>query len=212
MQDLLVMRSTSTAIIENNILTENNVSRTVYLLSNMGSIQLHNVIFTRRNHMSYLLYMESNSSAIVNNNKIVGNNMTVGMFAKYSNLEMDTIFLQNYIFAKHFIWVAFSNNVSLGLMRITENEFGGSIIEIKNCVGRLANTYIENDDHLSVAAISVNWTHEYHKYFLFELTNNTITWTYGLSFSFRAIIDLTGRINILNVNASVSSIADIELL
>ena len=212
MQDLLQMQSTSIAIIKNNILTENNLSRFAYFLYKMSSIQLHNVTFTRRNFMSYLLYMESNSSAIVNNNTIVGNNIYVGIFAKNSNLGMDTVLLQNNVFAKNFIWVSFSNNVSLDLMRITENEFEGSIIEINNCVGRLANTYIENDDHLSVAAISVTWTHEYHKHFLFELTNNTITWTYGLSFSFRPIIDLTGRINISNVNVSVSSIADIEVL
>ena len=134
------------------------------------------------------------------------------MFAKSSNLVMDTILLQNNTFAKHFIWISFSNNVTLDLMRITENEFRGSIIEIKNCAGRLANTFIENDDHLSVAAISVTWTSEYHKYFLFELTNNTIKWTFGLSFSFRPIIDLTGTMNISNVNVSVSFIAEIEVL
>ena len=159
-----------------------------------------------------LLYMESNSSAIVNNYTIVGNKMDVGIFAKSSNLGMDTILLHNNTFAKHFVWVSFCKNVSLDLMRITENEFKGSIIEIKSCVGRLANTYIENDDHLSVAAISVTSTDEYEKHVLFELTNNTITWSYGLSFSFRQIIDLTGRINISNVNVLVSSIADIEVL
>ena len=212
LQDLLQMQATSTAIIKNNILTENNVSRIVYSLYNMSTIQLHNVTFTRRNLMSYLLYMELNSSAIVNNNTIVGNNMNVGMFAKYSNLGMDTILFQNNTFVEHFIWVSFSSNFSLDLMIITENEFRGSIIEIENCVGRLANTYIENDDHLSVAAISVTWTNEYHKYFLFELTNNTITWSYRSSLSFRPIIDLTGRINISDVNVSVFSIADIEVL
>ena len=212
MQDLLVMHSNSTAIIKNNILTENNVSRYVYFLENMSSIQLHNVTFTRRNLMSCLLYMLLNSSAIVNNNTIVGNNMNVGLFAKYSNLRMDTILFQNNTFKKHFIWVSFSKKVSLDLMRITENRFLGSIIEIKNCVGRLANTDIKNDGHRSVEAISVTWTYEYDKYFLFELTNNTITWSSGSSLSFRPIIDLTGRIKISNVNVLVFSIADIEVL
>ena len=140
--------------------------------------------------------------------------MNCGMFAKSFNLLMNTILLQRNTFAEHFIWASFSDNFSLDLMRIKENEFGGmnSIIEIKECVGRLANTCIENDDHLSVSAYSVTWTYEYHKYFLFELTNSTITWSYGLSLSFRPIIELTGRIGISNVKVLVSSIADIEVL
>ena len=209
---LLGMQSHSTAIIKNNILTENNVLSIVYFLSTMSSIQLHNITFTRNNLMQYLLYMESNSSAIVNKNAIVGNNMDVGVFVESSNLGMDTIFLQNNTFARHFIWTSFSNNVSLDLMKIKENEFGDSIIQIQNSVGRLANTYIENDDRPSVSAIGVTWTYKYHRYFLFELTNNTITWSYGSSLSFRPIIELTGRISISNVNVSVSSIAEIEVL
>ena len=210
MHVLLEMQSNSRAVIENNILTENNVSRVVYVLFNTSSIQLNNVTFTRNNLMQDLLYMESNSSAIIKNNTIVGNNVLGGVLSQSSNLGMDTILLQNNTFADHFILAFFSNNVSLDLMRIKENEFRSGIIQTKNCVGRLANTYIENDDHLSVPAISVTWTYQHHKFF--ELTNNTITWSYGSSLSFRPIIELTGRINISNVNVLVSSIAEIEVL
>ena len=212
MQDLLYMQSTCSALIENNILTENNVSRIVYLISSMSSIQLNNVTFTRNNLMQYLLYMQSNSSAIVKNNTIVGNNVFIGVLAQSSNLVMDTILLQNNTFADHFILAFFSNNVSLYLMTIKENQFGGGIIQIENCVGRLSNTYIKNDDHFSVPAISATWTYEHHKYLFFELTNNTIIWSYESSLSFRPIIELTGRINISNVNVLVSSIAEIEVL
>ena len=156
--------------------------------------------------------MESNCSAIVNNNTIVGNSMNYGLVLFFSNLEMDTILLENNTFGNPFIWAFLSNNVSLDLMRIKENEFGGGIIQIQNCVGRLANTYIENDNRRSLSAISVTCTYEDHQYYLFELTNNTIIWSYGSSLSFRPIIVLTGRINISNVNVSVSSIADIDVL
>ena len=178
----------------------------------MSAIQLHNVTLTRNKLMKDLLYMGSNCSAIVNNNTIVGNNMDRGVFLESSSLGMDIILLENNTFASHFIWASFSNNVSLDLMRIKENEFRGGIIQIQNGVGRLADTYIENDDRRSLSAISVTCTYEDHKYFLFELTNNTIIWSYRSSLSFGPIIDLTGRINISNVNVSVSSLAEIEVL
>ena len=160
-----------------------------------------------------LLQMQSNSSAMVKDNTIVGNNMHNQVFSVYSsNLGFDSIFLDNNTVTKYLIWASFCNNVSLHLMRIKENRFGNSIIHMENCAGRLANTYIENYDHISVSAISVTCNYEGHKYFPFELTNNTIIWNYELSFSVRPIIELTGRIEISYINVLVSSRTKIEVL
>ena len=97
-------------------------------------------------------------------------------------------------------------------MRINENKFGNGIINIENCPGRLANTHIENYDRHSIPGISVTCRYEGNKYFPFELTNNTIIWTYRLSISMRPIIELTGAIKMSNVNVWVSSIPEIEVL
>ena len=213
MQDLLEMQSNSSAIIENSIVAENYVSRIMYFLPSMSRIQLRNVTFIRNKLMQNLLQMGSNSSAMVKNNTIAGNNIHGRAFNIHSSIVvMNTISLENNTVTDYFIWASFSNNVSLDLMRIKKNRFGNGIIHIENCASRLANTYIENDDRLSVSAVSVTCTYEGHKYFPSELKNNTIIWNYALSLSIRPIIELTGKIKISNVIVSVSSISEIEVL
>ena len=91
-------------------------------------------------------------------------------------------------------------------MIIKNNRFRNGIILIENCASRLADTYIENYDRLSVSALSVTFTYEGHKYCPSELKKNTIIWNYALSLSMRPIIELTGKIKISNVIVSVSSI------
>ena len=163
--------------------------------------------------MLALLWMLSNSSAMVKNNTIVRNIMSDRVFYVHSsNLEMNTILLDNNTMAKYFIWVFFLNNVTLDLMRIIETRFGNGIIHISNCASRLTNIYINNHDRRSVSAISVNCNYEGDNYCPCELTNNTIVSNYGSSLSVRPVIELNGRINISNVNVSVSSITEIEVL
>ena len=212
MQDLLQMQSNSSALIQKNTFTENNVSEAVYDLCSMSTIQLYDVIVIQ-NYMQFLLYMESNSGAMVKNNTIAGNNIHGRAFNIHSSIVvMNTISLENNAVTDYFIWASFSNNVSLDLMRIKKNRFENGIIHIENCASRLANTYIENYDRLSVSAVSVTCTYEGHKYFPSELKNNTIIWNYALSLSIRPIIELTGKIKISNVIVSVSSISEIEVL
>ena len=212
-QGLMYMESNSGAIVESNRLTENNVSTAVYVLVSMSTIRLKNVTFTRNKLRDNLLYLESNSKAMVKDNTIVGNNMHDRVFYVHSsNLAMDSVLLDNNTVTKYLIWASFCNNVSLDLMRIKENRFENDIMHIENCAGRLANTYIENYDRRSVSAITVTCNYEEHKYFPFELTNNTIIWNNGLSLSVRPIIELTGRIYISYINVLVSSIPEIEVL
>ena len=97
MLDLLQMQSNSSALIENNLLTENNVSKAVYILSSMSTIQLQNVTFTRNNLMQDLLYMQSNSSAIIENNLLTENKVSRAVYILSS---MSTIQLQNVSFTQ----------------------------------------------------------------------------------------------------------------
>ena len=76
MEDLLEIHPNSTAIIENNILTENNVSRIVSLVSNMSGIELRNITFTRKILMQGLLEIQANSFAMIENNILTKNNVS----------------------------------------------------------------------------------------------------------------------------------------
>ena len=67
MQDLLQMESSSNAIIESSIVTENYVSKVMYFLVNMSRIQPRNVTFTRNKLVNNLLAIQSNSSGIIEN-------------------------------------------------------------------------------------------------------------------------------------------------
>ena len=211
-QTLLVMESNSSAIIQNNTLTENNVSFCVYLLR-MSNIQLNDVAFIRNNFKGTLLFLRSNSSGLVKNNTIIGNNMNGCVFdVQASDLSTDGISLHNNTFMKYLMFAVYSENISLDLMRISDNTFKDGIMHIKSCTGRLSNTYIENYDHFSVSAITVTCAYDGQNCFPFEFTNNTIIWNNKLSFSVRPIIELTGTIIISNVNVSIASITEIEVL
>ena len=206
------MRSNSSAIIQNNTLTENNVSFSVYFLVT-STIQLNDVAFIRNNFKQTLLFMRSNSSGLVKNNTIIGNNMNGRVFdVQASDLSTDGISLHNNTFMKYLMFAIYSENISLDLMRISDNTFKDGIMHIKSCTGRLSNTYIENYDHFSVSAITVTCAYDGQNCFPFEFTNNTIIWNNKLSFSVRPIIELTGTIIISNVNVSIASITEIEVL
>ena len=169
------MRSNPSAIIQNNTLTENSVVWDVYRLDMMSNIQLNDEAFTQNNFKGNLLIILSNRSAKVKNNAIIGNNINGRMFNVYaSNLKTDTISLHNNAFTKYLIFAISSNNISLDLMRISVKTFQSSIIHIKNCIGRLADTYIENYDHFSVSAIIVTCTYDGQNCFPFEFANNAV--------------------------------------
>ena len=132
------------------------------------------------------------------------------MFNVYApNLKTDTISLHNNIFIKYLIFAISSNNMNLDLISISVNTFQSGIIHIKNCIGRLADTYIESYDHFSVSAITVTCTYDGQNCFPFEFTNNAIIWNNKLTFSVRPIIELTGTIVISNVNVSIASVTEV---
>ena len=140
---------------------------------------------------------------------MIGNNINGRVFNVYApNLKTDTISLHSNIFIKYLIFAISSNNVNLALMRIN-TTFQSGIIHIRNCIGRLADSYIENYDHFSVSAITVICTYDDQNGFPFEFTNNAFIWNNKLTFSVRPIIELTGAIVISNVNVSIASVTEV---
>ena len=118
------MESNSSAIIQNNTHTENNVSFPVYYLSDGNTIHLNHVAFTRNKLMRNLLVMESNSSAIIQNNTLTENNVSFPVC--YLN-DGNTIHLNH---------VAFTRNKFLGNLLVMESN---SSAIIQN------NTHTENN-------------------------------------------------------------------
>lgn len=211
-RNLLFILSNCSAIIQNNVVFENNLSIS-YTLFETSTIQLNGLAFIQNNVKENLLHVESYCSATVKNNMIIENNMYGQVFdVDASNLRIDTISFYNNTLMEYLMFAISSSNIGLNFMRIRENRFKAGIILIKNCIGRLADTYIENYDHYSRSAISVFCANKGQKCFSFEFTNNTIIWNSKLLFPVRPILELTGTIIISNVNVSVSSLREIEVM
>ena len=98
MGNFLMMESNSSAIIQNNTLTENNVSFPVYYLYDRNNIHLNHVTFTRNKFLGNLLVMESNSSAIIQNNTHTENNVS---FPVYYLSDGNTIHLNHVAFTRN---------------------------------------------------------------------------------------------------------------
>ena len=210
---LLLLSSNSSAIIQKNTLTENSVFWAVYEVWKTSTIQLKDVNFTRNNLKSCLLFLSSNCSATVKNNTIIANSIYHRVFnVNASALRIAAILLHSNIFMDYFMFAMSSSNIGLNLMRIRENIFKKDIIHIKNCIVRLGNACIENYDNYSLSAISVTCAYEGQRCFSFDFTNSKIVWNNKLLLSTRPIIELTGRIIISNVNVSVASIQEIEVM
>ena len=211
--NLLSLSSKSGAIIQNNTLTENNVSWDVYHVYKMSTVQLKNLKFTRNNFGESMLFLSSSSSATVRSNTVIANSICYWVFdAHDSALRIDAILLHSNTFMDHLMFARSSSNIEFNLMRMRENIFKKDIIHIKNCIGRLVKAYIENYDHYSASAISVTCAYEGQRCFSFDFTYSKIVWSNKLLLLTRPIIELTGRIIISNVNVSVASIQQIEVM
>ena len=209
---LLALLSNSSAIVQKNTLTENNVSGTVYDAYEMSTIQLKDVNFTQNNLKKYL-HLSLNSSVTVKNNTITANSIYYGVFNVHNSaLRIDAILLHSNTFMDYFMFARSSSNIGLNLMRIRENIFKKDIIHIKSSIVSLANAYIENYDNYSVSAISVTCAYEGQGCFFFDFTNSKIVWSNKLSLPTRPIIELAGSIIISNVNVSVASKQQIEVM
>ena len=211
MGTLLVTRLYSRATIQNNTLTENDASFLVYYVEERSSIQLINTVFFQNSLMQNLLHMLLNSHAKLINNTIIGNDrLDAIFFAKSSFLGIDGVFIKNNTFSD-LIWLV-DCKTSLDSMQVRENSILEHIIYVENTAGRMNNTHIENYDQLMASAITVTCVHEGCKNSSFKFTNIKITWRYQLLLSARPIIQLSGKVLVLNVKILVTSISEIEVL
>ena len=173
--NLLSLSSKSGTIIQNNTLTENNVSWDVYHVYKMSTVQLKNLKFTRNNFGESVLFLSSSSSATVRSNTVIANSICYWVFdAHDSALRIDAILLHSNTFMDHLMFARSSSNIEFNLMRMRENIFQKDIIHIKNCIGRLVKAYIENYDHYSASAISVTCAYEGQRCFSFDFTYSKI--------------------------------------
>ena len=98
MQDMLHLTSRSSAILQNNTLTKNNVSKAVFNLFSKSRIQVNDIVLIRNKVMQDLLYIVSNSSAIIKNNILTENIISR---AVYTAFTMSTIQLHNVTFTRN---------------------------------------------------------------------------------------------------------------
>ena len=99
MHKLLLMSSSSKAIIQNTILTENNVSSFAYYIVMNSSIQLSNAVFIR-NRMKWLFRIYYGSSAFIQNNTLTENNFGLEV-AVYEVIWHCSIQLSNVAFIQN---------------------------------------------------------------------------------------------------------------
>ena len=236
LHQLLYLRGrNSSAVIQNNTFTENNVSNVGFRLLENCSIRLNNVKFIR-NRLHQLLDIDDNSSAIIHNNTLTKNsfkgnfldmhgnstarlinNTMVGnidldlvFFARSSDLEINAIRIESNTFSQLISVV--QCKVSFESMRIRENNVADGMIYIENTDGKMADTYIENSDSFMASAFTITCTYIRNRYYRFEFANIEIIWSYKLQISARPIISLSGKVFISNVKLLVTSLSEIEVL
>ena len=125
---LLWVELNSRAIIQNNTLTENNVSYIVYGILKSSIIQQNHVTFIR-NKMRYLLGLSSNSSAMIQNNTLTENNVSYEVYS----IHKSSIIQQNHVTFIHnkmsqLLWVE-SNSSAI----IQNNILVDNIISLTFC-------------------------------------------------------------------------------
>ena len=80
MTNLLYVKSNSSALIENNTLTDNNASLSLYYVEEKSSIQLNDAVFIRNRLMGNLLIVTSSSSSIIENNTLTDSNASLPVY------------------------------------------------------------------------------------------------------------------------------------
>ena len=145
-EKLLNINNKSSALIQYNTLTENNVSWTGYYLDENSAMQLINVKFIR-NRFKVLLNINNNSSALIQNNILTENHDSWGTYDLYKNCAIQLINVK-FIRNRFFQLLVIKNNSSALIENniLTENHVlseGYSLYE--NCAIQLINVkFIRN--------------------------------------------------------------------
>ena len=180
----LTMTTNSSAIIQNNTLTENNfgLKDAIYGLRENSTIHLSNTVFIR-NRMGVLLYLQSGSSASIQNNTLTENNFgldsennlrVAGVYILYYH---STIQLNNVMFHRNrlmhiLLLISSSSSAIIQNNIFTENNVSiqlSNVVFIRNRMKWLLrmyygsdafiqnNTFTENNFGLEVAVYEVTW-------------------------------------------------------
>ena len=149
-EGLLHMTSNSSAIIQNNALTGNNLAKNVYNLYEASTIQLNDVEFTRNNIKGRLLDMASSCSAIIQNSIIIENKVEWNVYV-----------------------VSQMSSIQLYHVRFTQNTFKGTLLVMEsNCSATIRNnTIIGNNMHGTVFEVHAS----NFRIDTITLHNNTLT-------------------------------------
>ena len=169
---MLIIDNNSSALIQNNTLTENHVSWGGYELVQNCAIKLSNVKFIRNRFASFLIIV-NNSSALIQNNTLTENNVSWGGYYLYKNcaIQLSNVkFIQNRFHRLLYIQVnsraliqnntLTENEVSLAVyyifsyssiqlngVSLIENSLKGHLLDMHlNCSAKLINnTVVENN-------------------------------------------------------------------
>ena len=146
---LLFIRYNSRAIIQNNTLTENNVTLGGYYLYMNCTIQLSNVKFIR-NRFGLLLYIACNSSAIIQNNALTENYFRPIGYYVFMNctIQLSNVkFIRNY-FSSAVYYIFSHTTIQLNDVALIKNILKGQLLYMyRNCSAKLINnTIVGNND------------------------------------------------------------------
>ena len=159
MATFLRIKSNSVAVIQNNTLTENNFSWTVFDIEENSSIQLNHVTFIRNRLMCNLFRIKLNSSAIIQNNTLTENNVSYKVYEIIEN-----------------------SAIRLYYVTFTRNEFMGSLLWMYSNYSAFIqnNTLIENDVFQTVYSIKITSTIQMnHVTFIRNRLMGSLLWMYS---------------------------------
>ena len=142
------MSLNSSAIIQSNTLTENNVSWPVFCVNKTDAIKLSNVVFTRNNFMMYMLCLSSHSSATIQDSTFIENNISWNVFSlkKASNIWMNSVvFIRNRLMQS----LLLINSNSIGIIQsstLSENNISFEVYSLfqRSAVQLINSTFKRN--------------------------------------------------------------------
>ena len=131
MAGLLWIDSNSSAIIQNNILIENNVSIGVSYTQRSSTIKLNHVAFFR-NKLKLLLCIRFNSSAIIQNNTLIEKNIS---WEVYYIWRSSTIQLNHVAFTRNklelLLKIDFNSNAIIQNDTLIKNDISSAVYNVK---------------------------------------------------------------------------------
>ena len=129
---IFLLLVSSSSIIQNNTLIENNVSVAVYDIWKNSIIQLNHVAFTRNKLEKYLLAIESNSSAIIQNNTLIENNVSVAVYDIWKNsiIQLNHVAFTRNKLEKYLLYIESNSSAIIQNNTLIENNVSVAVYDI----------------------------------------------------------------------------------